>query len=107
MTQLVSVPLEGGTLLIEPARRPGLGAGQRCREDRCAGLRDGAESHERHPFPADEVLGELRATQQPPPKVTVWFGIKVNADADFVVAKSAAEANSNVTIEWNGDGTTR
>ncbi|MFS8097570.1 hypothetical protein LFM09_10565 [Lentzea alba] len=108
MAQLVRMPLEdGGTLLIEAAGDQGSvpvsGAGKivvqasETVRKAMSGIRSAA----------DEVLGELRATEQPPSKVTVQFGIKVNADADFVVAASAAEANFTVTIEWNGAGTSR
>ncbi|MER7013957.1 CU044_2847 family protein [Saccharopolyspora sp. NPDC000359] len=51
---------------------------------------------------AQAVLDELRAMDQPPSKINVQFGIKVTGEANLAVAKSAGEANFNVTIEWNG-----
>ncbi|MGI5499872.1 CU044_2847 family protein [Lentzea sp. CA-135723] len=105
MAQLVSVPLEnGGALLIEAAGGlgsvPVSGAGKVVVQasDTVRKAMGGIRAA------ADEVLTELRSTEEPPSKVAVRFGVKVTADAEFVVAASAAEANFSVTIEWNDAG---
>ncbi|MDA3647774.1 hypothetical protein LZ318_37080 [Saccharopolyspora indica] len=99
---LVKMPLEdGGELLIESVEERGsipVGAGGRVVQasetvqKAMGSIRSAAEA----------VLGELRAMEQPPSKVNVQFGIKVTGEANLAVAKSAGEANFNVTIEWNG-----
>ncbi|QUH02287.1 hypothetical protein HUO13_17120 [Saccharopolyspora erythraea] len=102
MAQLVSMPLEdGGEILVESADGHGaipVGAGGRVVQasetvqKAMGSIRSAAEA----------VLGELRAMEQPPSKVNVQFGIKVTGEASLAVAKSAGEANFNVTLEWNG-----
>lgn len=99
---LVKMPLEGGgELLIESVDDHGtipVGGGGRVVQasetvqKAMGSIRSAAEA----------VLGELRAMEQPPSKVNVEFGIKVTGEANLAVAKSAGEANFNVTIEWNG-----
>ncbi|RKT85341.1 hypothetical protein SAMN05421805_11582 [Saccharopolyspora antimicrobica] len=98
---LVKMPLEdGGELLIESVDDHGsipVGGGRVVQasetvQKAMGSIRSAAEA----------VLGELRAMEQPPSKVNVQFGIKVTGEANLAVAKSAGEANFNVTIEWNG-----
>lgn len=102
MAQLVKMPLEdGGEILIEVADGHGAipvsGNGKVVQasetvQKAMGNIRAAAEA----------VLGELRAMAHPPSKVDVQFGIKVTGEANLAVAKSAGEANFNVTIEWNG-----
>ncbi|NYI82745.1 hypothetical protein HNR68_001375 [Saccharopolyspora hordei] len=96
------MPLEdGGELVVESADGAGsipVGSGSRVVQasetvqKAMGNIRSAAEA----------VLGELRAMEQPPAKVNVQFGIKVTGEASLAVAKSAGEANFNVTIEWTG-----
>ncbi|MPY56348.1 CU044_2847 family protein [Streptomyces spongiae] len=51
----------------------------------------------------ESVLGLLR--QLAPDEYEVEFGIKLNAEAGVVVAKTAAEGHFNVRLGWRRDGT--
>ena len=69
-----------------------------------------------HPVGADEVVGRVREAVRPavaaahavlervielrPAQVEVKFGIKVNGTANWLVAKTSAEANFEVTLTW-------
>jgi hypothetical protein len=37
---------------------------------------------------------------EPPDKVEVEFGVKLNADAGVILASAGAEANYTVTLTW-------
>ncbi|MGW3471745.1 CU044_2847 family protein [Saccharopolyspora sp. NPDC000995] len=101
MAQLVKMPLDdGGELLIEAADGQGAipvgGAGKVVQasetvQKAMGNIRSAAEA----------VLGELRAMEQPPSKISVQFGIKVTGEANLAVAKSTGEANFNVSVEWS------
>jgi hypothetical protein len=107
MAQLVKMPLEdGGELLIEAADGSGAvpvgGTGKVVQASETVRKAMGSIRSA-----AEAVLGELRAMEQPPSKVNVQFGIKVTGEANLAVAKSAGEANFNVTIEWNDAAATK
>ncbi|MCI2419044.1 hypothetical protein MOQ72_16490 [Saccharopolyspora sp. K220] len=99
---LVKMPLnDGGELLIEAADGQGaIPAGGTGRVVQASETVQRAMGSIRSA--AEAVLGELRAMDQPPSKINVQFGIKVTGEANLAVAKSAGEANFNVSIEWTG-----
>jgi len=51
---------------------------------------------------AREVLG--RVAEVGPHEVQLKFGIKVNGEANWLIAKAATEASFEVTLTWRPDG---
>ncbi|MFJ9869013.1 CU044_2847 family protein [Streptomyces sp. NPDC101165] len=47
------------------------------------------------------IVDHLRGGITPPDTIKLAFGIKFSADAGVVVARTAAEANFSVAVEWN------
>ncbi|MBY8874759.1 hypothetical protein K7640_23300 [Micromonospora sp. PLK6-60] len=103
MADVVAVPVEGaGTVLIEvSSERTGIERVGRAGDV----VRDANETLQqalaRVRPAADAVLDSVRGMAKTPDKVTVEFGIKLTAEAGVVVARTAAEANFAVTVEWS------
>ena len=49
---------------------------------------------------AECIIKELTTSVNAPSEITVEFGIKMNAEAGVVLAKSSIEANFKVTLTW-------
>ncbi|MEU3344312.1 CU044_2847 family protein [Streptomyces sp. NPDC006700] len=104
MPQVVSVPLDSGEdLRIEVDMRDENGwtragraqdaadAVSRTLQDALAPIRPGMQA----------IVDHLRGGVAPPDSIKLEFGIKFSADAGVVVARTAAEANFSVVVEWN------
>jgi hypothetical protein len=49
---------------------------------------------------ARTIVGRLRALPEPPDEIAVEFGIKASLQAGMVVARSSADANFKVSLQW-------
>lgn len=49
---------------------------------------------------ATTVISKLRDINDPADEVEVEFGVKINAEADMILASGSAEANYKVTLKW-------
>jgi hypothetical protein len=49
---------------------------------------------------ASIALGRLRALAEQPQQIEVEFGIRLNAEAGAVIARTQAEAHMQVTLTW-------
>ncbi len=49
---------------------------------------------------ASAIVSKLRALHDPPDKVEVTFGLKMDAEAGAVIASAGVEANFKVTLTW-------
>jgi hypothetical protein len=72
-----------------------------------------------HPVGAREIVGQVRSAVGPaidaaravlekakearPNHIEVKFGVKVNGEANWLVAKAAAEGNFEITLSWERD----
>ena len=52
---------------------------------------------------AARVMDSLKEVSDPPNKVEVSFGIKLDAEAGAMVARAGTEASINVTLTWTKD----
>ncbi|MEU6812586.1 CU044_2847 family protein [Streptomyces sp. NPDC046831] len=106
--QLIWVPLNGSgqcgeaarvVMEVEPAAsgivraaRPGEVAG--------TAARTLAESFDQVRAAAATLLDRLTTFPSPPSTVEVELGVKINAEAGAVIAKTAAEGNFTVRLTW-------
>lgn len=52
--------------------------------------------------PASKAIVErLRNFSDPPNEITVEFGVKLNAEAGVIIARTSGEANFRVVLTWN------
>ncbi|SCF28461.1 CU044_2847 family protein [Micromonospora mirobrigensis] len=106
MTDVVAVPVEGAEpVLIEvSSERTGIERVGRAGDV----VRDANETLQqalaRVRPAAEAVLDSVRGMASAPDKVTVEFGVKLTAEAGVVVARTAAEANFTVSVEWSAGG---
>lgn len=107
MTRLLDLDLEeGGSILVEVAEPP--------REEVTRGGR-GRVDVEKAASTLEEVLArlgpanraiisQLRALADAPEEIEVEFGVKLNADANVVIARTGAEANFRILLKWGRRG---
>lgn len=50
---------------------------------------------------AEAFVTQLSGLAHAPDEITVDFGVKVDAEAGVVIARTAAAANFSVTVKWN------
>ncbi|MDD3051369.1 MAG: CU044_2847 family protein [Candidatus Cloacimonetes bacterium] len=53
---------------------------------------------------ANTVIQMFRNLSQEPDKVTVEFGLKMNAESGALIASSGIEANFKITLTWSNTG---
>lgn len=104
MKRLVEFPLEeGGVILVEVEAPEETGMVPAAREER------GVPERARQTFEsawekvrpaASAIVGKLRALHDPPDKVEVTFGLKMNGEAGVILAAAGVEANFKVTLTW-------
>ena len=105
MTRLLRFPTADGQVVVEvsetePGVRPaGRGSGQiadvgRRFEDALSEVRDAAAS-------ALEVFRDGRLN---PDEVTITFGVRLNAEAGAVIAKTTVEGHLTVELKWASAG---
>jgi Trypsin-co-occurring domain 1 len=52
--------------------------------------------------PASKAIVErLRNFPDPPNEITVEFGVKLNAEAGVIIARTSGEANFRIVLTWN------
>lgn len=101
MNELVRWQTEHGTLVVEAdEREPGFASVPRGDgvfadakerfEDALQNVRDAAQS----------ALATLRAGELKPDTLELEFGVKLNAAAGAVIAKTSAEGHFKVTMTW-------
>lgn len=90
--------VEAVTSGIVRAARPGEIAG--------TAARTLADSFDQVRAAAESLLDKLTALSSPPDTVEVELGVKINAEAGAVIAKTAAEGNFTVRLVWQKPGGT-
>ena len=102
MRRLVKFELpQGGTLIAEvdePERAGPRPAGVGEAIDRATVGLEQAIAKVR-PF-AELLLTQLKGLSSEPTEIGVEFGIKLNAEAGALIAKTGAEGNCKVTLNW-------
>lgn len=105
MKRLVEFPLEeGGTILVEVESEEGAGmvpaarGGERSVTERAR--QSFEEAWEKVRPAAAAIVGKLRTLHDPPDKVEVTFGLKMDAEAGAILASAGMEANFKVTLTW-------
>jgi hypothetical protein len=53
---------------------------------------------------AERVTSATKNLMQPPDDVEIEFGLKLDAVAGALIARTGAEAHFSVTLRWSGDG---
>lgn len=51
---------------------------------------------------AEDLISVLTSLSKQPDEVEVKFGIKLNAEAGVIVAKTATEAHFEICLKWSG-----
>ncbi|MBS2966948.1 hypothetical protein KGA66_28195 [Actinocrinis puniceicyclus] len=101
MSKLVRFELDGGgTVLVEPAAEPGIArasiAGEAARnaaetfQAALSGVRAAAAA----------TLREFTSLPHQPDEVTVEFGVRLDAQAGAIIARSTLEGHLQVTLLW-------
>ena len=109
MTQLVRMDLaDGGSVLVETAS---VDSGPVTRGGRAGDLITDAgatlDSALDQLGPVVKgVVTRLREAADWPDEVTVEFSIKLSADANVIIARTAGEANFKISMHWSSDGGT-
>lgn len=104
MKRLVEFRLEeGGTILVEVEVPEEAGLVPVAREER--GVREWAEDTfeavwEKVRPAASAIVSKLRALHDPPDKVEVTFGLRMDAKAGAILTSAGMEANFKVTLTW-------
>ncbi|MFF8596980.1 CU044_2847 family protein [Streptomyces sp. NPDC015220] len=88
----VMMEVEAATSGIVRAARPGEVAG--------TATRTLTESFDQVRAAAASLLDRLTTLPSPPSTVEVELGVKINAEAGAVIAKTAAEGNFTVRLTW-------
>ncbi|MFJ2825942.1 CU044_2847 family protein [Streptomyces toxytricini] len=102
-SQLMWVPLEeGGEQVVVEVEPASSGIVRAARPGEIAGTaaRTLTESFEQVRAAAAILLDRMTALPRPPSSVEVELGVKLNAEAGAVIAKTAAEGNFVVRLTW-------
>ncbi|MFG2297840.1 CU044_2847 family protein [Streptomyces sp. NPDC048603] len=102
-TQLIGVPLQsGGEQVLMEVERSGSGISRAARPGEVAGTaaRTLSESFDQVRAAAAVLLDRMTTLPSPPSSVEVELGVKINAEAGAVIAKTAAEGNFVVRLTW-------
>lgn len=104
MVELVRFPLEsGGSVSFELEESPGMVHAGR------AGtiIREAGESFERAlgevRNAASVTLGQFRSMTQRPDEVEITFGVKVDAEAGAIIAKTGMQGQFEIRLKWVHD----
>ncbi|MER5986593.1 CU044_2847 family protein [Streptomyces sp. NPDC001787] len=93
----VAVEVSSGSSGIVRAARPGEIAG--------TAARSLAESFDQVRAAAALLLDRMTTMPSPPDTVEVELGVKINAEAGAIIAKTAAEGNFTIRLTWErGEG---
>ncbi|HEY8479970.1 MAG TPA: CU044_2847 family protein [Spirillospora sp.] len=101
MNELVRWETENGTIIVEcDDREPGFQSVSRTGDliHDAAGKFEDALSNVRHA--AQTALGSLRGGDLKPDTVELEFGVKLNAAAGAVIAKTSVEGHLKVKMTW-------
>lgn len=105
-SELVRFPLaEGGSILVEVDERPGVSRAGRSStrvlqearatfEHAVAGVRDAAAS----------ALAQFTSMTRAPDEVELKFGLKLDAEAGAVIARTGIQGQFEVKLRWRRDG---
>ncbi|MBI0297628.1 hypothetical protein JBE04_24990 [Streptomyces sp. PRKS01-29] len=111
-TQLIRVPLNGSegsdgaeAVVVEVEHAAASGIVRAARPGQVAGTaaRSLSESFDQVRAAAAALLDRLTTLPSPPSTVEVELGVKINAEAGAVIAKTAAEGNFTVRLVWQRD----
>jgi hypothetical protein len=105
MEQLLQFESGGGPVLVEVADdEPGIERAARI-DDVVIKARVGLESAmDQVRAVANATLGKLQDLAQQPEQVEVEFGIRLNAEAGAVIARTQAEGHLQVKLAWTRPG---
>ncbi|AGP53795.1 CU044_2847 family protein [Streptomyces rapamycinicus] len=112
-TQLIRVPLNGSedsggaeAVVVVEIEQAASGIVRAARPGQVAGTaaRTLSESFDQVRAAAATLLDRLTTLPTPPSTVEVELGVKINAEAGAVIAKTAAEGNFTVRLVWQRDG---
>lgn len=105
-SELVRFPLaEGGSILVEVDERPGISRAGRSStrvlqearatfEQAIAGVRDAAAA----------ALAQFTEMTRAPDEVELKFGLKLDAEAGAVIARTGVQGQFEVKLRWRRDG---
>ncbi|MET9887430.1 CU044_2847 family protein [Streptomyces sp. NPDC006430] len=104
-SQLIRVPLEGGGHVVVEAGTASSGIVRAGRPGEIAGTaaRTLTESFEQVRAAAAVLLERMSTLPRPPSSVEVELGVKMNAEAGAIIAKTAAEGNFVIRLTWEPD----
>ncbi|MBP8537576.1 CU044_2847 family protein [Streptomyces sp. MK37H] len=110
-TQLIRVPLNGSEdsggaeAVVVEVEHAASGIVRAARPGQVAGTaaRTLSESFDQVRAAAATLLDRLTTLPSPPSTVEVELGVKINAEAGAVIAKTAAEGNFTVRLVWQRD----
>ncbi|WP_413806220.1 CU044_2847 family protein [Streptomyces sp. OE57] len=110
-TQLIRVPLNGSEdsggaeAVVVEVEHTASGIVRAARPGQVAGTaaRTLSESFDQVRAAAATLLDRLTTLPSPPSTVEVELGVKINAEAGAVIAKTAAEGNFTVRLVWQRD----
>jgi NTP-dependent ternary system trypsin peptidase co-occuring protein len=107
MTELVQFELEGGgaSLLVEVEEdEPGIERASRIDDLVIKGSQSLEAALEGIRSAANVTLAKLRNVAEAPDEVEVQFGVRLNAQAGAVIAKTEAEGHLQVRMAWKRSG---
>ena len=106
MTELVQFDLEGGaSLLVEVDEdEPGIERASRMDDLAIKGSQSLEVALEGIRSAANVTLAKLRDVAEAPDEVEVQFGVRLNAQAGAVIAKTEAEGHLQVRMAWKRAG---
>lgn len=106
MTELVQFELEGGaSLLVEVDEdEPGIERASRMDDLAIKGSQSLEVALEGIRSAANVTLAKLRDVAEAPDEVEVQFGVRLNAQAGAVIAKTEAEGHLQVRMAWKRAG---
>ena len=104
MTELVRFPLDGdGSVLVEVEEPPGV-----TRVSRPGDLpKTAKETFEKALLQVRDVanvaLGQLRSMSRQPDEIEIKFGVKLDAQAGAVIARTGIQGHLEVKLKWRRD----
>ncbi|TNC20297.1 CU044_2847 family protein [Amycolatopsis alkalitolerans] len=106
MAELMSFPLDdGGQVLVEvDEQEPGLVQASRAGDVIEAGVSSFGAALARVKDAAGEALRQFRQLPAGPDEVQLEFGVRLNAQAGAVIAKTGVDGHFKVKLTWREDG---
>lgn len=102
MAHLLEVPLEdGGSITVEVEEGP-RGTLRSARPDEVVATagRTLEATVERIGPASRAIVGKLKELAEPPDEIGVEFGMKLNAEAGVIIARTSGEANFKISLTW-------